>query len=259
MTIAAPFNIDITNPAAPDLISQYPTSEHLFRDTVDSWLRTFSDPATGLMLPAGFPADFSFSGSPTIGADKIDHFPAGTKMVFYQTAAPTGWTKITTSNDAALRVVSGTAGSGGTVGFTTAFASQDVKGTLSATTAAGTIAGTALSVSQMPSHQHEAGGLSAVSGGAHSHTISVPALGVAGSDVAHAAWNATSGTNVGTPAVSTNSGGTHSHDVAGVTNFTGSGSTHTHTFTGTSHTHTFTGTDINLAVKYVDVILASKA
>ena len=35
-------------------------------------------------------------------------FPAGTAMLFRQTAAPTGWTKVTTYNDAALRVTSGT-------------------------------------------------------------------------------------------------------------------------------------------------------
>lgn len=45
-------------------------------------------------------------------------FPTGTKMLFQQTLAPTGWTKDTTHNDKALRVVSGTAGSGGTNAFT---------------------------------------------------------------------------------------------------------------------------------------------
>lgn len=40
---------------------------------------------------------------------------AGTVMLFYQAAAPTGWTKSTAHNDKALRVVSGTGGgSGGT-------------------------------------------------------------------------------------------------------------------------------------------------
>lgn len=50
----------------------------------------------------------------------VDRFPQGgvTKLVFYQAAAPTGWTQVTTHNDKALRVVSGTGGgSGGTVGF----------------------------------------------------------------------------------------------------------------------------------------------
>lgn len=36
--------------------------------------------------------------------------PAGTVMVFYQAAAPVGWTKLTTQNDKALRVVSGSGG-----------------------------------------------------------------------------------------------------------------------------------------------------
>lgn len=49
-------------------------------------------------------------------------FPAGTAMLFMQTSAPTGWTKSSTHNDKALRVVSGTASSGGSVNFSTLFA-----------------------------------------------------------------------------------------------------------------------------------------
>lgn len=45
--------------------------------------------------------------------------PAGSVMVFYQAAAPVGWTKVVTQNDKALRVVSG--GTGGTAGGTIAF------------------------------------------------------------------------------------------------------------------------------------------
>ena len=71
-------------------------------------------------------------------------FPSGTKMVFQQTAAPTGWTKSTSSNDVALRVVSGTVGSGGSVAFETAFASQSVPGHT-------------LSIAEMPSHNHSHG------------------------------------------------------------------------------------------------------
>ena len=40
-------------------------------------------------------------------------FASGTKMLFQQTAAPTGWTKDTTHNDKALRITSGTVGTGG--------------------------------------------------------------------------------------------------------------------------------------------------
>lgn len=45
---------------------------------------------------------------------------AGTVSIFYQAAAPTGWTQVVTQNDKALRIVSGTGGgSGGTDGLTT--------------------------------------------------------------------------------------------------------------------------------------------
>lgn len=70
-------------------------------------------------------------------------FPAGTLMLFQQTAAPTGWTKQTTHDNKALRVVSGVASSGGSVAFTTAFASGLSAGN------------TTLSESQIPSHRHQ--------------------------------------------------------------------------------------------------------
>lgn len=68
--------------------------------------------------------------------------PSGTKMLFVQTSAPTGWTKITTYDDAALRIVAGTASNGGSVAFSTAFSTS------------GTTGATTLSTSQMPSHTH---------------------------------------------------------------------------------------------------------
>jgi hypothetical protein len=54
--------------------------------------------------------------------------PPGTVMLFYQTAAPTGWTQVTTQNDKALRVVSASGGvAGGTNPFSTVMA-QSVTG-----------------------------------------------------------------------------------------------------------------------------------
>lgn len=136
-------------------------------------------------------------------------FPAGTAMMFVQTAAPTGWTKSTTHNDKALRVVSGAASSGGSVAFTTAFASQ---------TPAGTVGATTLAESQIPSHSHNNG----MTG--PGNIAQAPAPSIMGSTGSIAAFrNATQAT-----------GG------------------------GGSHNHTFTGTAINLAVQYVDVIIATK-
>jgi hypothetical protein len=53
--------------------------------------------------------------------------PAGSVMVFYSAAAPVGWTQVTTQNDKALRVVSGTGGvSGGANAFSTVMAQTAV-------------------------------------------------------------------------------------------------------------------------------------
>lgn len=79
-------------------------------------------------------------------------FPSGTLMLFQQTTAPTGWTKETTHDNKALRVVTGTAGSGGTTAFTSVFTNQTPTITLSGLSAAATT----LAVSQMPSHRHTA-------------------------------------------------------------------------------------------------------
>jgi hypothetical protein len=75
-------------------------------------------------------------------------FDAGTVLIFAQTSAPTGWTKLTNLDNYALRVVSGAASTGGTVAFTTAFASQAVSGTV------GTSGATTLTIDQIPSHTH---------------------------------------------------------------------------------------------------------
>lgn len=53
--------------------------------------------------------------------------PSGTRMLFHQTTPPTGWTKDTTRNDKALRVVSGTVGEdGGTTAFSSVFAARTI-------------------------------------------------------------------------------------------------------------------------------------
>lgn len=141
-------------------------------------------------------------------ADNASEFASGTVAFFGQTSAPTGWTKDTSVNNAALRLVSGSVVGGGTVDFTTAFASQ---------TPAGTIGGTALTIAQMPVHSHN---ITRV-GDNNSDTVAPPA--------------------------GSNGGGIRS--VTEPVSSTGGGETHTHTFTGSA---------INLAVKYADVIRATK-
>ena len=80
-----------------------------------------------------------------------EEFASSTKMIFNQTAAPTGWTKVTGSgNDTALRVTTGTVGTGGSVAFETAFAS--VTPTITMSNDAHTLA-----ADEMPYHAHNFG------------------------------------------------------------------------------------------------------
>ena len=148
--------------------------------------------------------------------------PSGTAMIFAQTSAPTGFTKATTHNDKALRVVSGTAGSGGSVAFTTAFASQTPAGSLSINTSGLSAGATTLSTTQIPSHTH-----------------TVPASG-SGESTGSITGRSDPPVGNNVTSSSTGGGGSHSHSISG------------------SATGTFTGTAINLAVQYVDVIIATK-
>ena len=72
----------------------------------------------------------------------VANIPSGTLMLFQQTAAPTGWTKETTHNNKALRVVSGSASYGGTVNFSTTFGSGKATD------------GHTLLITEMPAHTH---------------------------------------------------------------------------------------------------------
>jgi hypothetical protein len=84
------------------------------------------------------------NGSAWTSAEAGGGFPSGTKMIFQQTAAPTGWTKDTTAaiNDSILRFVTGSVTpSGGSVAFSTWNAQTGV-------------GATTLSIAQMPSHNH---------------------------------------------------------------------------------------------------------
>lgn len=119
-------------------------------------VKNTSDATVGIKTSAGSAATVS-AGSQSLlvcnGSDVVTPylestvvtppFVAGTIMLFVQSAAPTGWTKVTTYNDAALRVVSGSASSGGVSGFSTVFAAGGVESS-----------STTLSTSQMPSHSH---------------------------------------------------------------------------------------------------------
>lgn len=149
---------------------------------------------------------------------------SGTAMMFVQTAAPTGWTKSAAHNNKALRVVSGAASSGGSVDFTTAFASQAVTGTTDNTT---------LTIAQMPLHGHPTR-VSEDDGGGSDQTGGMMLN------------NSTGGGGVNSyPAYTGAVSNTAGEQVGG-------------TGGGQPHNHTFTGDAIDMDVQYVDVIIATK-
>lgn len=215
-----------------------------------------------------------------IGGNTTDNFPAGTRMLFQQTAAPTGWTKDTTHNNKALRIVSGTVTTGGSVAFTTAFSSARAT---TSVTQGGTVGDTAITVAQMPSHAHSVIGTTSTESAFHSHAFTGTGSTNTTGNHAHTTTAGSTyvmsspgtgnfagqvGTSYGggamvgagdhshTVSVSGTTGGqdaSHTHDIAFTSSFNGSSQTHTHTFTGSAHSHT-----TDLAVQYVDVIVAAK-
>jgi hypothetical protein len=152
-------------------------------------------------------------------------FPTGTALLFQQTAAPVGWTKSTTHNDKALRVVSGTASNGGSTVFSTVFASKTPSGSvsISASTGAYTIA-----TADMPSHNHE---------------------------MAYGSENLGLGWGQGSTSSSWRQSFNPNTYPRPLTSPTGGGGGHSHSVTGSG---TFTGSALDFSVQYVDTIIATK-
>jgi hypothetical protein len=204
------------------------------------------------------------NGSTWTSAAAGGGFDAGTAILFYQATAPTGWTKVTTQDNKALRVVSGSGGvAGGSVAFTTAFASQTPSGSVSvslnSTTATGSVSLSAGgSVSLSGGGSVSATTLTTTQIPSHTHTYEKPNSGnIRGLQTS---YTAVSSTTPGTATGAAGGGSSHTHSF---TNPTYSLSNPSYSFSGTAHTHTiasssFTGSAINLAVQYIDVIIATK-
>lgn len=163
-------------------------------------------------------------------------YPAGTTKLFFEASAPTGWTKLVTQNNKALRVVSGTGGgSGGTINFTTVLSStsgnfsvnvNDTFPVVLAPTTTQNVGDTTLALSQMPDHSHA--GLTGGSGGSGATPFS------------NSGSRLVSGTTATGGMVESSGGGSHNHP------FSGSASI--------NETRTST---LNLAVQYIDTIICS--
>jgi len=169
--------------------------------------------------------------------------PSGTTMLFLDTAVPSGWNQVTTNDNKAIRVVSGSTGgsTGGSQTFTSAFSNQTVSGSVT-----GTSGSTGLTQSQMPRHNHT-GKVYLNSHG----TVSAITDSTLGNTINHENSSHTINT-------------TTSYDLAGVTrsDYTGGTSTSQTAQNGAGHTHdagsyAFSDT-IDLRVQYVDAIVGQK-
>jgi len=189
--------------------------------------------------------------------ETVGVIPSGTRMLFYQSNAPTGWTQITSStNNRALRVVSNEGGnSGGNLAFTNAFSERSVVLPRHAHNAS--------SGNQSANHSHN---IDVLSGGSHSHGISDPGHdhsyldsqyefrddGENEGEVAKRRFDVQRTTGRSGTGISINSGGTHEHGA----NAGNNNANHNHTITvdnaGTS------GASMDFRVQYLDVIICSK-
>ena len=151
--------------------------------------------------------------------------PQNAVSIFYQSGAPTGWTRLpgaSDHNDKALRVVSGTGGgSGGTSTFSSVFPNSTIPFSLSGSVTGG-VGNHTLSTPQLPNHTHDNGG-----------SFGLNYTG--GGDVGYSpGWNRS---YPGTGGMSGSAGGVaHSHPFSASASFS---------------------TSLDLRVQYIDVILCS--
>ena len=155
--------------------------------------------------------------------------PSGSRMLFQQSAAPTGWTKDTSRNDRALRIVSGNVGDGGNDSFSSRFNST-------VNTGSGSVASHTLTTAQIPAHFHYAfrsGNAGQLRNGSNLNSSNYPG----------------SGTGAGNLYESYNITARNQQPNVGRTQEIGSSQ---------GHSHGFTNPNFNLNVAYTDVIICTK-
>jgi len=158
--------------------------------------------------------------------------PSGSVALFFQTAAPTGWTKDTTNfNDHAIRIVTGTPSSGGSLNFSTVMGYTATQSY-------------ALATADIPAHTHGPGTLAGTAASSGSHNHSYTDRGDSTITVGGTGNNAADNTS---SSYSTSTDGAHTHTVSIASGLTGSSGG------GGGHTH-----NMDMRVRYVDAIRATK-
>ena len=172
------------------------------------------------------------------GLSGVDPFASGTKMVFYQASAPTGWTQDTASalSNTVMSVVTGTGGgTGGSTSYFSSFlATTDKTGAQPAAPVTGSVSGTV--------------------GG---HTLSTPEI----ASHSHSTPSGNPDPNANTLQTKVYGGPRRWSDTGSVgTNSSGGGGSHAHPFSGSlaSATASVSVTVPAADVKYANVIVATK-
>lgn len=182
--------------------------------------------------------------------DLLSGVPSGTRMLFQQAAAPSGWTKVETGIDNhALRVTTGTP----TIvsdqqAFSTVFSSVGVAGTVGSHT---------LTISEMPGHSHgitDSGHSHPTTDSGHSHSFNRSMIQDGGAIKCGGQPLPGGGIH---EMGSTFSGTSGSFSGVGVSSAS-AGVTVQSNGADNGHSHGFTGTNLDLSINYVDVIVAQK-
>ena len=171
----------------------------------------------------------------------VEPFPSGTKQVFYQASAPTGWTQDTAAalGNAAMRVVTGTGGgTGGSDTFQTTFGSSrstETKDLPVSGSVSGTVGATTLSTPTIASHTHT---VNTINQNPNQNQSPRP-------------------TGITPTAVGSLGTGNQTH----TSSATGGGGSHTHPFSGTLSSTTAPSASFSIPamnLKFANVIIAAK-
>lgn len=230
-------------------------------NTIDYLLEKVSEGNNAVITPSSGIGDVvvSFDGPAT------GDLPSGTKMLFFQAAAPTGWVKDTSINNSMVRIVSGQTGgsSGGTLNFTEVFTNFTPSGQCQFTvqiggdtdnknvvasgsvTFQGQVTPAVIDNNRNPAHQHD--------------FSQMVRDGYGGQQ----SWDQGGSTNLFATQNTTSQGGSagHTHGSSGSLGFSGANNNHQHGLFGTATTPllTLTGTPMNLNLKFLDSIACTKS